>query len=375
MLIKTKEFQDACKKILAAIDTDATSKALPFGYDTVEVRGHGDGMDLIASNGTYCVKVSLGCEDAGGEWHAAVDGKLFLGLMAKFTADSVELSIDGNSLAAKGNGKYRFPLKYGDDGEPVSIPGIGLGEKTASFPIDGSILLSIAEENSKELAKKKATRPIQQLYYVDGKGCITWTNSSACVNSFALPKDVRLLLPQKVAKLFKLFSPGEVSFEMGHAAAGSIMQTRVSFSQGNVSMSAVLQGDDGLFASIPLDALRGRAEKDYESKATFDAAELAGALDRLGLFSSDAFSSPTATVSFSGTEAVIKEPLRGNDESVRIEGGQGFEGKSFSFVIDSVKSLLQGCKSKDVTMSFDDGPAFVVSLGTIRNVVGKARAN
>lgn len=375
MQIKTKEFQEACKKILGALDTDSVIKSTPFGYDTLELKGCGEHVELIVSNGVYYVAVSIPCADAGSGWHMTVDGKLFLSLVSKFTTDAVELSQDGNSLAIKANGSYRLPLKYGDGGEIVEIPEIGIGEKTASFPIEGSILLSIAEENSKELAKKKATRPIQQLYYVDGKGCITWTNSSACVNSFSLPEDVRFLLPQKVAKLFKLFSPGEVAFEMGHAAAGSVVQTRVSFSQGNVSMSAILQGDDGLFASIPLDALRGRAEKDYESKATLDAGELAGALDRLGLFSSDAFSSPTATVSFSGTEAVIKEPLRGNDESVRIEGGKGFEGKSFSFVIDSVKSLLQGCKSKDVTLSFDDGPAFVVSMGTIMNVVGKARAN
>ena len=372
MQIKTKDFQEACKKILGALDTDVAIKTAAYGYDTLELKGKGDHIDLIVSNGTYYVGVSLEAADAGEGWHLTVDGKLFLSLIAKITTDSIELSQKGNSLSVKANGKYKFPLKYDSAGEVIDIPEIWLGDVTAEFPIDGSILLSISEENSKELLKKKATRPIQQMYYVDGDGCVTWTNSSACINHFSLAKPIRILLPQKVAKLFKLFVPGEVSVKLGHAQSGDVAQTRIGFTQGDVSVSAILPAGEALFSSIPLDALRGRADKNYPSKVTLDAGELSSALDRLSLFGANGFSSPVIEFSFNGGDATVKEVERGNVESVHVEGGEGFGGKSFTALIDSIKPIIQGCGGKDVTFSFDDGPAFVVSVGGIKNVVAKA---
>lgn len=369
MTIKTKDFQEACRKILAALDTDATAR-LSGDYDSLEIKAGGGSLNMAVSNGTYRVDVALEAEGEG-ELHAIVDGKVFLSLVAKLTTDSIELGIQGNSLCVKADGRYRFPLKYGED-ENASLPDIGLGEVSAEFPIDGSVLLSIAEDNVKEINKKKATRPVQQMFYIDEEGCVTWTNFSACVNSFSLPKPIRVFVTAKVAKLFRLFHPGDVSFALGHAESGSVAQARVAFSQGSVSVKAIVPASEELAAGLPLKSLRGSASKDYGAWATFDVGEISRAIDRLSVFSKDSRSLGTASLDFSGGKATLSESLQGNSEELRVTGGEGFEGKGIRFAIDNLKSILAGLGEKEVRMNFDaDGPMFVVTYGNIANVVAK----
>ena len=45
------------------------------------------------------------------------------------------------------------------------------------------------------------SNPIQRLYYMDERGAVTFT-SGACINNFTLEKPVKILLNNKLVKLF-----------------------------------------------------------------------------------------------------------------------------------------------------------------------------
>lgn len=367
MIIQTKELQEACKKVLLALDTDSASKFTSFGYDSVEIDANKGSLAMNVSNGTYYTRVIIPCGE--GKVHAVVDGKRFLSLIAKVTVDAIELESGDASLVVKANGKYAFPFKYDNEGN-ASLPPLPVGEVTSSFPIDGSVLIGISKDNSKELAKRKATRPSQNLYYIDGSGCITWTNSTACLSLFNLKEDVSFFLTQKVAKMLSLFVPGEVLFSLGHVQVGKMTQTRVSFEQAGVSVVAAVPAGDDLLSSVPKTAIRSGATKDYASKATFDVKVLSEALGRLSIFD-DSNSVGYVTFTFGKDHALVVEPETGNEERVQIEGGTGFDGQSFTLVTDNLSSILSGLSEPKIDLCWDDGQMVIASYGSVRNVIAK----
>ena len=120
-------------------------------------------------------------------------------------------------------------LLFFDNNEMLTLPPITILNKTLDMNISGEILNSILQYNSKELVKTSIAKPIQKLYYLDQEGCITFT-TGACVNNFVLEKPVKILLNNRLVKLFKLFKNSLVKFTLGYdAISESIVQTKVLF--------------------------------------------------------------------------------------------------------------------------------------------------
>ena len=86
----------------------------------------------------------------------------------------------------------------------LEIPVITIENKTLEMNINSSVLDSIVTYNSRQLAIGSVAKPVQKMFYVDNKGCITFT-TGACVNSFELEKPFSLLLNSRLVNLFKLF--------------------------------------------------------------------------------------------------------------------------------------------------------------------------
>ena len=59
MILQVEKFQDSCKKILGAVDTDSTLKNVAFGYDTLELEADGKTLNLNVTNGEYFVSIAL----------------------------------------------------------------------------------------------------------------------------------------------------------------------------------------------------------------------------------------------------------------------------------------------------------------------------
>ena len=94
--------------------------------------------------------------------------------------------------------------------------------------------MSILQFNSKELSKGIISRPIQKLYYVDEHGALTFT-TGACVNSFELQQPVKLLLNDRLVKLFKLFKGEQVDFTLGYdTISEDTIQTKVRFESDDI---------------------------------------------------------------------------------------------------------------------------------------------
>lgn len=365
-IIRSEDLKDVCGKILTAVD----STELSLVTETLELIADGDTLTVGVTNREYFAEVKLKLEDVN-DFRATVNATLFLKLISQITTDTIELSVVDNTLVVKGNGTYKLPLIF-DGEELLTLPKIEIDNMTAQFPISADTLNSILQYNSKELTKGTISKPVQKLYYVDEFGAITFTNG-ACVNSFALNQPIKVLFNNRLVKLFKLFKEGDVKFTLGYdTISDEIIQTKVKFETPTVAITAILSCDNTLLGSVPVTAIRGRANADYPHSVSLNKSALIQTINRLTLFNTtDAFTKPYGTFEFKKDEVVVYDYNKENCESIYYDNDVSSLMESYTaiFNLNDLKTTLETCTEPYLCMSFGDGSAMVISRGSVKNVI------
>lgn len=375
MILRIEEIQSACGKILAAVDTNTLSVLT----ETLQLKTQGKDLYISVTNREYFAQVKIPMSEEI-EFHATVNANLFLKLISQITTDTIEINIVDNTLILKGNGTYKLPLIFDGDGL-LELPEIVINNETASFDIDSNSLLSMIQFNSKELSKGIISKPIQKLYYLDEEGCVTFT-TGACVNSFSLAQPVKLLLNDRLVKLFKLFKGEKVKFTLGYdAISEEIIQTKVRFETSDIVITAILSCDDTMLSQFPTRAVRGRATAAYPYSVNINRELLIQTISRLLLFSSANSAKdvikPYATFEFKKDSVVVYDTRKENKEEVYYTNSTSGIEDTYTAILDfnDVKSTLETCTEQYVTLNFGDGAAVVLARGNIKNVIPECNMN
>lgn len=370
MILQVEKFQESCKSILGAVDTDSALKSVAYGYDALELEAHDKVLHLNVTNGEYFVSVSLPLEEEA-SIRAVVDAKLFLALVSKITTKDVELTTTETALVVKANGTYQFPLKYDVD-SMVVLPEIKVKNPTSEFVTPSATLMSILNFNSRNVDPNSNSK-VQKLYYLDREGCITFTNSTACVNTFSLSDtSIKVELTPKLVKLFKLFKDDDVNVTMGFEEVNGIAQARISLKQENVTITAILPNDASLVNSVPVTAIRTRANKTFNYNVSFDKKEITEAIDRLLLFdTTNTLNRGIGIFEFNDTSVTIFDNKRNNSEVIAYASGTCAERYSANLDLEVFKSILSTTDVQVFNLKFGDNQSVVISFGNIKNVVGQ----
>lgn len=369
MILNTQELREVTDKILMAVDTSEISTIT----ETLQLEMEGETLILSVTNKEYyaTVKIYVGYNEP---FYATVNANLFLKLIAQTTSEDIELTCTDQYLLIKGNGSYKLPLIYDGD-ELLSLDKIDIKNSTCNMDIPSTVLQSILKYNSKELTKGVISRPVQKYYYLDENGCLTFT-TGACVNKFTLSQPVKILLNNKLVKLFKLFTDDSVKFTLGYdALAGSnIIQAKVRFEDNKISLTAILNCDDAMLNSVPVNTIRGRADAIYPYSITIDKNLLMQAINRLTLFNKGikTVSSNVANFTFNSTDVIITDSRGENSETINyLNSDNALEDKPYEAKLDlnDVKLTLGACDESTLTIKFGTGGAFVIARTNILNII------
>ena len=368
MIIRTEKLQPACSKLLPAVDSSAIAEIT----DVLELKASGKILYINVTNREYFAQVKIELDDVV-DFHATVSANLFLRLVSQITTETVELNVAETTLKMKANGSYDIPLIFDND-KLMELPAIEINNITTELTVESDILQSILNYNSKELMKDLILQPVQKMYYVDQEGCITFT-TGACVNNFQLEQPIKVLLNQRLVKLFKLFNSGKVKVTLGHdAISDTIIQTKIKFENDIVCLTAILSCDDDLVNKVPAAAIRGRANKNYPYNVSFSKAELNETINRLLLFSSTSALNRIKSDSkfvFEYNYVSIYDVTSANVERVFYKTGVLPEGEQYiaTFDLNDLKHALDSSEDDFVTFGFGDHAALVISSKSVRHVV------
>jgi len=374
MLIKTKEFQDVANKILVATSLDKNAGNL-------EIKTKGSELYLNVTNKEFFVSIKFQLEKEE-EFHATVDASLFLSLISGLTTDTFNLGIKDNAITVtSGKSSYKIAMIYDND-KLMTLPPITIMNKTVEMDISKDILDSILNVNSKELAKVKGVADVNELfelYYIDEEGCFTF-NTGACLNAFKLEKPVKLLLNERIVKLFKLFKE-DVHFSLGQdPLSNGTTRTKMVLETATVYLAAIITCDDLLISKVqgPCAATKRFINEPYPHHLVISSTLLKDAISRLLLFVKNSAEKPNMrfipmTITVNPDELIIKD-ASGNTETVPIENGSFVDGEyEMPVNIIDLKLVVDSCKNEHFTLNCGNKRSIVISRGAISNLIPEAR--
>lgn len=376
MILKTKNFQEVANKILLAVGVDKAAANLELAAKDTK-------LFLRVTNREHYVAVAFNLENPT-EFRAVVDANLFLNLISGISTEEFELEIKDTIVVVKaGRSSYKLAMIYEND-QLMKLPVIKLDpdQVTVNMSISNDILMSILNVNSREVqkAKKVEVNELQRYYYIDETGCFTFT-TGACINAFTLEKPVKLLLTDKVVKLFKLFS-SDVFMSYGHHVnTDNSLQPIVVFQTEDVYVATRLLSDETCIQKVkaPCDAMKALAKEVYEHNLVLSATDLSAAINRLLMFHKNSntkadLSFVPASVEFSNTELTISDISGDNKEVVTVENGSSTAGGySMGVNLIDLKAVLDSCKNEHITMNCGNHKSIIICRANISNVIAETR--
>ena len=363
MILRIEDLKSICSTILAAVDSSDVSRIT----ETLEIKVKNNILYLNVTNREYYARVKINI-DENINFHATVNAMLFLNLIAQTTTDTVELNTTDKELEFIGNGTYHLPFIFDGD-NLLESPEINIDDSSIQFRVDSEIFKSILKYNSKELSKGVISRPVQRLYYVDENGCITFT-SGACVNNFTLPQPVKFLLNSRIVKLFKLFKEPDVLFSYCHGTLDSgVDQTKVKFETSSIEITAILSDDSSLVNTVPVEAIRSRANYIYPYSISLSKDVLIQTINRLSLFNTNSLKS-YSLFEFKSDSFDIYDVNKINKESIYYNNSIDIDDTYKAYIdFSDLKITLDSLTDQYITINFGDHSAIVISQGNIKSVI------
>lgn len=378
MILKTKTFQEAANKILVAVGLDRAAANL-------ELAAKDTALYLRVTNREYYVAVKFDLQEPT-DFRAVVDANLFLNLISGINTEEFELTIKETHVVVKaGKSSYKLAMIYEND-QLMKLPIIKLDQDqvTISMTVAHDILMSILNVNSREVQKAKnknvEVNELQRYYFIDETGCFTFT-TGACINAFTLEKPIKLLLTDKVVRLFKLFN-SDAWLSYGHLVnQDNSLQPVAVLQTEDVYVATRLLSDETCVQRVkaPCEAMKVLAKEVYDHNLVLSATDLSAAINRLLMFHKNSnakadLSFVPAAVEVSDTDFIISDLSGDNKESITIENGSNTPGGyTMGVNLIDLKAVLDSCKNEHITVNCGNHKSVIICRANISNVIAETR--
>lgn len=371
MKLKAEKFKKLCATVITAVESGVAQKNA--GVLTLETKGNY--LYLNTAGTDYYLSARFLPEEFS-DINVSVQASLFLKLIADLDSDEIELLAKDKYLSIKSStGSFKVPYIFIND-KPATLVPITINNPVTEMNIDGDVLYSILQFNSKELVKTVwQKQELQKLFYVDQLGCITFTNG-ACINSFNLEKPVRFLLKDKIVKLFKLFKGTGVHFTLGYDdVENRLTQTKVSFETEDIVLTAItMLNESVLLVKAGEEQIRALGNKIFPYTLILDTEAMRRAINRLLLFvkKEDQLLS-TAIISCNQDELSILGAGE-NTEVIKVGAGSIIDGEyKMRVQLYDLKLVFDTAVEPTITVSFGDRRVIALTRSSVRNLIPEDR--
>ena len=306
-------------------------------------------IKLVAKEGKLSITSTdnvniLKLEKSGieGDIDIVVNARLFSALVSKITTPITEISLEGNTVLVKGNGKYEVPLIQEEDGSSVEMPAYNFDTNVSSNQINNVDIRNILTMNKSCKADMKEV-PSLFNYYMDQERVLTTNYFKACCNPVKLFNSPVCLPPEIVDLIPVVADESGVTIQQNEDA--------VLFTSTNGSLYGKKAVSEDL-EQYPVEDLMKCINQPQQYNCVINKTLLINALERLCLFTGD-YDSNAVNIVFDKDKFTLTTQRCNTNECISYLQSPNMEGE-LTTTLDAIflKSQLAASPKEDVTIKF-----------------------
>lgn len=315
---------------------------------------------------------ALDCENLDTEFkEVTVSAETFINMLLAMTSEEINIFIEeengSKNVVIKGDGTFVFATV--DD---ITVPNIHMKQEVEERILTPEQIKNILTFNKSVVDSEYALDIKQKQYYFTKDSCFTFS-SGACSTPLNFEDDFDLILSNDVISLFKIFNDGveKVFITIGFDEEG---QKTIIANCDDISFIIHVAISDSLNDIIPINAIRERLEKEYDTYFDISTKSILSTLNRIKLINKEQ-GLPVVLVKVNSDSIEISDVNEASAKEIVPCTGAFNEDYSMKLELNQLYTIINSYSTDTVRVAYGDNTAILITdkENTIRNIMPESR--
>lgn len=366
--LKTSEVTDLLKSI-------KTSLGVKTFYDYsnyLSISPYNDIL-LVKTYPTNSVcEFALECENLDTEFkEVAVSAETFVNMLLSMTSDEINIFIEGEkgsqNVVVKGDGTFVFATVY-----DIIVPNIHMKREDDERVLTIEQIKNILTFNKSVVDSEYALDIKQKQYYFTKDNCFTFS-SGACSTPLNFEDDFDLILSNDVINLFKIFNDNvdKVFITIG---VDDEDQKIIIANCDDISFITHVAITDSLKDIIPINAIRERLEKEYDTYFDISVKSFLSTLNRIKLINKEQ-GLPVVLIKVNSDSIEVSDVNEASAKEIVSCTGAFDEEYSMKLELNQLYNIINSYSTDTIRIAYGDNTSILITdeEKTIRNIMPESR--
>lgn len=366
--LKTSEVTDLLKSI-------KTSLGVKTFYDYsnyLSISPYNDIL-LVKTYPTNSVcEFALDCENLDTEFkEVTVSAETFINMLLSMTSEAINIFIEeengSKNVVVKGDGTFVFATVEGS-----TVPNIHMKQEAEERILTTEQIRNILTFNKSVVDSEYALDIKQKQYYFTKDNCFTFS-SGACSTPLNFEDDFDLILSNDVINLFKIFNNNvdKVFITIGYDDED---QKIIIANCDDISFITHVAITDSLKDIIPINAIRERLEKEYDTYFDISVKSFLSTLNRIKLINKEQ-GLPVVLIKVNSDSIEVSDVNEASAKEIVSCTGAFDEEYSMKLELNQLYNIINSYSTDTIRIAYGDNTAILITdeEKTIRNIMPESR--
>lgn len=315
---------------------------------------------------------ALECENLDTEFkEVTVSAETFINMLLSMTSEAINIFIEeensSKNVVVKGDGTFVFATV-----EDITVPNIHMKQEAEERILTTEQIRNILTFNKSVVDSEYALDIKQKQYYFTKDNCFTFS-SGACSTPLDFEDDFDLILSNDVINLFKIFNDNvdKVFITIGYDDED---QKIIIANCDDISFITHVAITDSLKDIIPINAIRERLEKEYDTYFDISVKSFLSTLNRIKLINKEQ-GLPVVLIKVNSDSIEVSDVNEASAKEIVSCTGAFDEEYSMKLELNQLYNIINSYSTDTIRIAYGDGTAILITdeEKTIRNIMPESR--
>ena len=315
---------------------------------------------------------ALECENLDTEFkEVTVSAETFINMLLSMTSEAINIFIEeengSKNVVVKGDGTFVFATVEG-----ITVPNIHMKQEAEERILTTEQIRNILTFNKSVVDSEYALDIKQKQYYFTKDNCFTFS-SGACSTPLDFEEDFDLILSNDVVSLFKIFNDNaeKVFITIG---VDDEDQKIIVANCDDISFITHVAITDSLKDIIPINAIRERLEKEYDTYFDISVKSFLSTLNRIKLINKEQ-GLPVVLIKVNSDSIEVSDVNEASAKEIVSCTGAFDEEYSMKLELNQLYNIINSYSTDTIRIAYGDNTAILITdeEKTIRNIMPESR--